>query len=95
MFGNIKQGNIVYVLIKGEKPVVKIGQVESVTNPTPKYPTYNPSQPFGTTPEMQLDVKVKCGEEVIRKYRPIRNCFPIRMRSFRTRKKPFYRRWNR
>ncbi len=65
MFGNIKQGNIVYVLIKGEKPVVKIGQVESVTNPTPKYPTYNPSQPFGTTPEMQIDVKVKCGEEVL------------------------------
>ena len=65
MFGNIKQGNIVYVLIKGEKPVVKIGQVESVTNPTPKYPTYNPSQPFGTTPEMQIDVKVKCGEEVM------------------------------
>lgn len=65
MFGNIKQGNIVYVLIKGEKPVVKIGQVESATNPTPKYPTYNPSQPFGKTPEMLIDVKVKCGEEVL------------------------------
>lgn len=65
MFGNIKQGNIVYVLIKGEKCVIKVGQVESVTNPTPKYPTYTTTQPFGAPPEMLIDIKVKCGEEIL------------------------------
>lgn len=65
MFGNIKQGNIVYVLLKGEHPEVKIGTVEHVTNPVSKYPTYNPGQPFGQTPEMLVDAKVKCGEETM------------------------------
>lgn len=46
MFGSLKQGNICYILIKGEKPILKIGTVESVSNPMPKYPTYNPSVPL-------------------------------------------------
>lgn len=65
MFTNSRQGNLFYVLTKGERPSLKIGQVESVSNPTPKYPTYNPQQPFGTQTEMVVDIKVKCGEEVM------------------------------
>lgn len=35
MFGSLKQGNICYILIKGEKPILKIGTVA-----TPSYPLY-------------------------------------------------------
>lgn len=65
MFSSIRQGNLFYILSKGENPTVKIGQVESVSNPTPKYPTFTPGQPFGQQPEMLVDIKIKCGEEVI------------------------------
>lgn len=59
MFGSLKQGNICYILIKGEKPILKIGTVESVSNPMPKYPTYNPSVPFGAQQETVIDAKIK------------------------------------
>lgn len=65
MFTNSRQGNLFYILSKGEKPTLKIGQVESVSNPTPKYPTYTPTQPFGQQPEMLVDIKVKCGDETM------------------------------
>lgn len=57
MFGSLKQGNICYILIKGEKPILKIGTVESVSNPMPKYPTYNPSVPFGAQQETVIDAE--------------------------------------
>lgn len=65
MFGSLKQGSVCYILIKGEKTVLKIGQVESVSNPTPKYPTFNPSIPFGSQQETVIDAKIKYGEEVM------------------------------
>lgn len=65
MFSSVRQGNLFYILFKGEKPVLKIGQVESVGNPVAKYPTYNPAQPFGQQGDMLVDIKVKCGEEVM------------------------------
>ena len=65
MFSNVRQGNLFYILSKGETPTVKIGQVESVSNPTPKYPSYTPGQPFGQQPEMLVDIKIKCGEELL------------------------------
>lgn len=65
MFNNSRQGSLFYVLTKGEKPSLKIGQVDSVSNPVPKYPTYNPTQPFPQQAEMVIDIKVKCGEEVM------------------------------
>lgn len=65
MFSSIRQGNLFYILLKGEKPVLKIAQVESVSNPAPKYPTYMPGQPFGQQPEMIVDVKVKYEEEIM------------------------------
>lgn len=65
MFSSIRQGNLFYILVKGEKLTLKIGQVESVSNPTPKYPTYTPGQPFGQQPEMIVDVKVKYEEDIM------------------------------
>ena len=65
MFSSSRQGNLFYILSKGEKPSVKIGQVESVSNPVPKYPTFNPQQPYNPQPEMLVDIKAKCGEEVM------------------------------
>lgn len=65
MFSNARQGGLFYILSKGEKPTLKIGQVESFTAPVPKYPTYNPSVPFNQQQEMVMDIKVKCGEEII------------------------------
>ena len=63
MFSSSRQGNLFYILSKGEKPSVKIGQVESVSNPVPKYPTFNPQQPYNPQPEMLVDIKVKCGKK--------------------------------
>lgn len=65
MFSASRQGGFIYILSKGEKPTVKIGQIESVSSPVPKYPTYNPSVPYSPQPEMLVDIKVKCGDEVI------------------------------
>lgn len=66
MFSNARQGGLFYILSKGEKPTLKIGQVESFSAPVPKYPTYNPNVPFGQqATEMIMDIKVKCGDEVI------------------------------
>lgn len=61
MFSNIRQQSLFYILEKGENAKVKIGQVESVSNPTPKYntsftPSYNPV-------EMVVDVKVRLDDE--------------------------------
>lgn len=65
MFNNLRQGNLFYILNKGEMYSLKIGQVESVSNPVPKYPTYNPVQPFGQQTDMTIDLKVKVGEDIL------------------------------
>lgn len=65
MFSSSRQGGFIYILSKGERPTVKIGQIESVSSPVPKYPTYNPSVPYSPQPEMLIDIKVRCGEEVL------------------------------
>lgn len=54
-----------YILTKGGKPTVKVGQVVSVSNPQPKYPSqFNPSQPYPQI-ETFVDIKVKYGEETM------------------------------
>lgn len=65
MFTNSRQGSLFYVLTKGERPTLKIGQVESVSTPVQKYPTYNPTIPYPQQAEMVIDIKVKCGEETM------------------------------
>lgn len=59
MFQGLRPNSIFYVLDKSGEPTLKVGQVVSVSNPQPKFPTYQPGQ-FATTPvETTVDIKVK------------------------------------
>lgn len=62
MFQNLRQGSLFYVLDKDEEPKLKIGQVISVSQPTPKYNTSFPAQ---TGFEMVVDVSVKVDSETM------------------------------
>lgn len=64
MFSGLRQGNLFYILEKGDDLSLKIGQVVSVSNPQPKYNQYPTTPTFGQ-PEMFVDVKVKVGEDAI------------------------------
>lgn len=61
MFQGLRPNSLFYVLEKGEKPSLKVGQVVTVSNPQQKFPTYVPGQMPST--ETTVDVKVKIGEE--------------------------------
>ena len=63
MFSALRQGNPFYILEKGDKLALKVGQVESVSLPKPKYNTYNPSLTFNMNMEMVVDITVKVNEE--------------------------------
>lgn len=63
MFQGLRPNSIFYVLDKGENPSLKIGQVVSVSNPQPKFPTYTHGQ-FNPQPmETTVDVVVKLPNE--------------------------------
>ena len=62
MFQGLRQNSLFYVLDKGEKPCLRIGQVESVSNPQPKFSAYANGQ-FNAQPmETTVDVKVKMND---------------------------------
>lgn len=63
MFSALRQGSPIYILEKGESPSIKIGQVESVTQPRPKYQTYNPNVGFNANMETIVDIVVKIGND--------------------------------
>ena len=64
MFNALRQGSPFYVLEKVDEPKLKIGNVVSVSQPTPKYNnTFIPNQQFT---EMVVDIVVKVGEEEIK-----------------------------
>lgn len=63
MFSALRQGSPIYILEKGQTLVIKIGQVESVTQPRPKYATYNPNVGFGANMETVVDITVKIGND--------------------------------
>ena len=52
-----------YILDKGETPSIKIGQVESVTQPRPRYGTFNPTIPFSANTETVVDIAAKIDNE--------------------------------
>lgn len=55
MFSALRQGSIIYILEKGETPVLKVGQVTSITQPT-----YNNNFLMnGST----IDINVKVGDQ--------------------------------
>ncbi len=58
MFSALRQGNILYILTKGENLSLQIGQVQSVGNPVPKYGSPQPGQ-YLPNMEMAVDISVK------------------------------------
>lgn len=55
MFSALRQGALLYILEKGDKPVLKIGQVEGTTQPR-----FNPAAGFGVT---VIDIAAKVDNE--------------------------------
>lgn len=64
MFNGLRQGSLLYILDKTNLKL-QIGEVESVSNPTPQYGSQFNIQPF-TQQDMFVDVKVKIGEESVK-----------------------------
>lgn len=65
MFSGLRQGNLLYVLDKSNL-TLKIGEVENVSNPTPKYnQAQYTAQPF-SQPEMLVDVKARFSDESLK-----------------------------
>jgi len=63
MFSALRQSSLFYILDKGEKPTLRVGQVQSVSAPLPKYGA--PSIPGQLGIETTVDVKVKVGDETL------------------------------
>lgn len=65
MFQQIRQGNQLYILHKGEQPRIEVATVTNAGQPTPKFQTqYNPYLP-APNQEMLVDITVKIGEQVL------------------------------
>lgn len=59
MFSTARQ---IYILDKGENPSLKMGSVEFISQPTPKYQT---TFPYNTQIETTVDIKTKVGDEPV------------------------------
>ena len=64
MFQANRQGNLFYILEKGDELKLKVGQVVSVSNPQPKYGSQFSVPAFGQS-EMTVDVRVKVDDETM------------------------------
>lgn len=64
MFQANRQGNLFYILEKGDELKLKVGQVVSVSNPQPKYGSQFGVTAFGQS-EMTVDVRVKVDDETM------------------------------
>lgn len=63
MFSGLRSSSLFYILEKSEKPVLKVGQVTAVSNPTPKFGQYPTTPMFGQQMETVVDITVKVGDE--------------------------------
>lgn len=63
MFQSLRQGNLFYILEKGDSIRLKIGTVVNVSNPQPKNNQFGVTANYGVQSEMYVDVRVKVGEE--------------------------------
>ncbi|MBQ5838701.1 MAG: hypothetical protein IIW42_01545 [Bacteroidaceae bacterium] len=61
MFQGLRQNSIIYILEKNGVPSLKVGQVVSVSNPQPKFGTFNPNM----LQETFVDVTAKVDNETI------------------------------
>lgn len=63
MFGGLRQGNLLYILEKNAQgATLRVAQVESVSNPTPRYGQMNQ---FSTQTDMVVDIKARHNEDVL------------------------------
>lgn len=63
MFGGLRQGNLLYILEKNAQgATLRVAQVESVSNPTPRYGQMNQ---FSTPTDMVVDIKARHNEETL------------------------------
>lgn len=63
MFQSLRQGSLFYILNKADSPKLRIGQVVSVSTPTPKFNTTFPTPAPGF--ETVVDISVKADGETI------------------------------
>lgn len=64
MFSSLRQGSLFYILEKSDSPTLKVGNVVSVSQPTPKYNTsFLPNQ---NAFETIVDIVVKVGDEEVK-----------------------------
>lgn len=63
MFGGLRQGNLLYILEKNAQgATLRVAQVESVSNPTPRYGQMNQ---FSAQTDMVVDIKARHNEETL------------------------------
>lgn len=62
MFSGVRANQFLYIFEKGQTPVLKVGQVTSVSNQMSKFG--GPMPPFGQAMDTVVDISVKVGEEV-------------------------------
>ena len=62
MFSGVRANQFLYILEKGERPTLKVGQVISVSNPMSKFG--GPMPAFGQAMDSVVDISVKVGEDV-------------------------------
>lgn len=65
MFSGLRTNSLFYILEKGETPVLKIGNVASVSNPLPKYGQFSPTPMFNQQNDTVVDITVKVGDETL------------------------------
>ena len=65
MFSGLRTASLFYILEKGDNPTLKVGQVSTVSNPTPKYGQFSTSPMFGQQMETVVDISVKVGDETM------------------------------
>lgn len=63
MFQNLRQGNTLYILDKSDVPVLKMGQVVNVGQPTAVYNTKTAGLTMGLQPKMELTIRAKVDDK--------------------------------
>lgn len=61
MFKGLRDNATLYILKKGNEPALIVGNVMSVSNPAPKFPTFTGQ--YGQQTETTVDISVKAGDE--------------------------------
>lgn len=65
MFQGLRTNSLFYILSKGEKPTLQVGQVTNVSNPQPKFGQPGvPNMMFNPNADTTVDVSVKVGDTV-------------------------------